>query len=250
MKNKKAIALTTLVLMLIVVAVAIVLMRGTLRAEEEIKELSHVEACRQSITVISEATEKSAGFLPILRINCPAPHQNLTNQEEYLDVLDIATEVSNCFYKTAGEQNRLGSNYALFMDWLSGDDDICVVCSTFEVDKEIFSSELIKYLEEKKIKATSWDNEHIFIHIREDSCAIINEVRPASPYCYTRAFENWGAVPSIVPMTKLEPGKKYYVMSINAAHSQSKEFNGVFVLAEEQLDIIKCDGDVIFYQKA
>ena len=43
MKNKKAIALTTLVLMLIVVAVAIVLMRGTLRAEEEIKELSHVE---------------------------------------------------------------------------------------------------------------------------------------------------------------------------------------------------------------
>ena len=249
--NKLGMELSTLIILMLLIAGALVVAGIVYKVYFTAEETAHIESCRNSILFVSKGTKASREALPTFRINCPAPHLDYENQDIELDIMKIATDLSNCWYKTAGESNRLGENYVLFVDWLEEDSDICVACSTFTVDKPIFTKQIIDYLNEKDMEVTGWDNDHLFIDPKDDvyMCWAGIEVRPAALECYTGAFKNWGVESVIQPMYKLVPGTTYYIISTNAAKSRSNDFNMVYVVNENDLDEIKCDGDTIFYQQ-
>ena len=249
MKSKLA-QMGTLVTIIIIVSSSLVIGAWWVtKAAPSIDEKAILEACRSSITALSTANVKSKGFLPSLKINCPAPDKKFKKAEDRLLTAQVATEITNCWYKTAEDKNRLGKNYKLLGDWLSRDSDICVVCSTFTLEKEIETSKIISYLNERVVKTTSHDNEHIFIDIIDG----MYNVRIANP----RLFSAYVGMEYGFPVTiykqldslyRLDKDKTYYVISAHAAYSTEKDdFNNILVLSEDDLRGIKCDA--YYHQK-
>ena len=248
MKSKKSMAVSTLVMIIIVMLSAIVIFGFYNKAQADIKGKSAEEACRSSISAISTATEQSSGFIGTLKLNCPASHTDY-KKEDYNDyVVSVASELNKCWYKTIGSSNRLGKNYKMFIDWLSADSDICVVCSTFTLNDGIESRDIIAFLDEKNAKVTSWDNEHIFIDITKQGNIRTAHLASYMDLAEYRSYYNdyptstiESMLDSITSLDYLEKGKSYYVISNHAAHSRADDFNMVFVISEDDLKPLKCD---------
>ena len=233
MKSKKSQIATIKELLIILIVFGVLLLWWYGTAEASVKKEVHITACSSSIRAISVATEKSRGFLGPVKLNCPAPSQIFKNQDIQQDTASISTELFNCWKKTIGEENRLGLNYRGLVDPFKLDNDVCVVCSDFTIDKEIPVSDIISYLEKREIKTTNWDNQHIFLDIKDGA----EDIRIADEDNYPDY---------VIPLTKLISEKKYYVISVNAARSREKSFNMIFVIDEKDLEELECD--VYFHQ--
>lgn len=253
MKNKKSeLSMKGLIALLVMIAVGILLGGFYNQAEAGIESPTYISACKLSITAISTAKEGTKGFLNTARLNCPAPTHNFTSVDAIQNVPKITTTLVNCWEKTTGTNNRLGNEYALFMDFLKADGDLCLVCSTFFVDKETPAYLIKQYLIENKIHITSWNNDHIFIDVL-DTASNVRLAEFSSWYTTYTKIKGIGTVHEAPQkaweLEKFIPGTEYYVMSINAAKSKTDDFNMILIIAEEDTDNLKCKGDVIFHQK-
>lgn len=234
-KSKKALEAepTTLVTVIIII-VSIIISSGIITELRSGTESSQIlESCRASIAKISLAKNITKTNIGFFKIDCPAPSFDYKTQTLRQDVQSIKTQIENCWYKTAGSSNRLGTVYWGF------DSDICLVCSTFRVNKPIPTILIKNMINMSNRTVTSWDLNHIFLDMPED----------AEDIYVAQSFKGHPFSKHPTELNELIPGTEYYVMSVNAANSRTPDFNMIFVIEEKNLEKIKCDGNAIFYQK-
>ena len=192
-----------------------------------------LDACRVTVKTASAIRERTSA-LPPIKINCPAPEHDFDIMEEGEEIIEmrIATELKNCWYKTAGDQNRLGKSYWV-LDILSRDPSVCIVCSTFTVvGGHIETSNVEDYIKEKNLFASRWPGRY-FIEILSTGSQYISD--PSGKI--TPSPDNWQ---EIGHLSQLFPEKTYYVIDLHAP-VVSDDYVHVFVIDEDELDELRCD---------
>ncbi len=249
MRNKKRGAVSTLVWIIFAVSLILLLVVYIFtEVSPQTKRAVNLEACRSTVATASSMRQKTS-IIPPVTLNCPAPdfEYDLDKEEERVVVIRVATELSNCWYKTAAEDNRLGKSHGGFLFWeadfLSQDPNVCIVCSTFNLTKDIQTYKVLDYIERKRLLTTSWP-EHYFVELVPET----KDIKPGSYLLSQVEGDSEVGEITIAPNNDmfidefdvLEAGKKYYVISLHAP-SVSDDYVHVFVAEKEKLDKIRCD---------
>ena len=101
---RKAMTLVEVVSVILIVITAMAIgywyfTKGQPSTEERFK----LDTCKASVDKISFLTEKTAGIAPTTELICPIFQKNIAAEETESIAAQVATEVSNCWYKTDGE---------------------------------------------------------------------------------------------------------------------------------------------------
>ena len=199
-------------------------------AEEEIS----LDACRITIKTASAIRERTSA-LPPVKINCPAPEHEFDILKEGEEVIErrIATELHNCWYKTAGDQNRLGKSHWV-LDIASRDPNVCIVCSTFTVTNgQIITSNVEDYIKEKNLFASRWPGRYFIEILSTTGSRYWSD--PSGKI--TPSPDNWY---NMGHLSQLKESKTYYVIDLHAP-VVSDDYVHVFVIDEDELDELRCD---------
>jgi hypothetical protein len=210
---KKAIAMTELVLIILVVAGGIGLILFGKQASNKAECLEAVEVCKESNVLFKRIQEKIALEL---RVNCPAispPNCNeqvLKGKDKKETMHIIAENLRWCWEKTLGRQNTMGKDFAQFLSVLgvglgvSDKVDFCLVCSEFVPQVDITAQEWDNYLDTNKVGKQTY-------------AELINPVVPN--VCFDRQDKPgcWG-----YHDIGFKKGVRYYVVSVDAWESDSR----------------------------
>jgi hypothetical protein len=139
--NKKGLSETEWAILILAAVILIALLSIIPNFSKSANRKIDEDVCTQSIAFHSGIKDFSEGFAET-GINCPVVSEEIDAQS-YEEVYDtIAQDLKRCWSKTLGRKNRLWKS-----DWLSFDDDICIVCSSFSVKKNKYITENINTLE-------------------------------------------------------------------------------------------------------
>jgi len=242
MKNKKA--QVSLLVWIIFASCLILLLVWFffVRVSPQTTRAVNLEACRTTVKTASAMRQKTS-VVPPVTLNCPAPasEYDTLKEKEKVNIMKIATELSNCWYKTFAEKNRLGKSHGgfLFFEWdfLSKDPNVCIVCSTFNVTAPVPTIDIVEYITEKNLlEGVGWP-ESYFIDLTYEE-----EERYSVAPIYTVTY-------GIERLETLEPGEKYYVVDLHAP-MVSEEYVHVFVFSVDDLPLIHNVCDIFFYEMA
>lgn len=166
---------TELVLIIFASVCAIALITIMIGFMNDISKKSQEEVCTQSIILHTKVSQATANIKDT-GLNCPAPHYVIHVANEDEAYINIANQLKTCWSKTLGKQNRLSLGATVLgvtTEWTQR--DVILVCSSFEVDKDIDITKAAAFLSKKDPQTkrpwtdfldTTWysnDNSHFFV---------------------------------------------------------------------------------------
>lgn len=194
---KRAIAMTELVLILLAAFAGIGLIVLSKKGAEKQDCKGSIEMCRTSYQLIKQVTQK-LWLYP--RVNCPAislpncQQRKLETDSKEQTLFTIAENLRWCWYKTNGNENTMGEDFAKCWGIPGCDINFCLVCSEFETKVDLSRQEIEDYLNTK---------------------AMPGEAIRYGQYL-TPTSVDWPAGSGRSYLTSIAKGKTYYVVSVSA----------------------------------
>ncbi len=256
---KRAIAISTLALLLITLVVGISLGILVYKFAKQINEKALLERCRTSMFVITQ-TRQRLGKVEAAAPELPQPDCLLANKtfagKQQEVIAGIAKELQQCWYKTLGIRNNLGFSYH---PWFLGGDreqDVCLVCAEFTLDQDIPVAHIKEYLTTKHITQGEGVSKSFMEYVqtnwkRTDTGQASETAGKTLPEDLFFAFssQNTRAHPNneerITRLSVLEKGKTYYVMDYNSGKgkgvSDEYKYTHLFITPAEGIQNLHCD---------
>lgn len=179
---------------------------------------SQIEACQQSIQLFSTITSKTLGtFSPVIK--CPAPHIDIPDKDEKLKQ-DLAEQVSTCWQKTNGRNNRVTSAEEPIraLIGLDSGDSLCILCSSFTVPSALAVKDLVEYMNtHNKLHTAQTYADYVDTSWYEASTDSISHIflRFSKPGAIPLPNQHTEQTAEAEEMSILEPGTTYYILDYN-----------------------------------
>lgn len=255
MKIKKAMAMSTTIMLILVVIGSIILLSYGYLVAKELKKGTDIEACRISVI---KASELKAGGKALVALDCPRENITITMKdiEEAGEISEnkikriFAEEMRKCWHKLGR-----GANVPFNQNFLFGQKRACLVCSEIYFDDELAYELRNKEVTEftKFLNTTRMNGEHYYDYFTRELYA----TERAIPFIARRVAR--GEESALEGIDSISAQKDYYVVyevySPTAVHNsflddfkswvgakKSLEALGALVVVEsDDFPLLKCD---------
>lgn len=250
MKYKKAMAMSTVIGLILVSIASIILIAYGMSFFTEMKKGTDIEACRISAIKATElkALGQSAVALDCPRINKTIKLKDVEQEGEINENLIkkiFAEEMRWCWYKMGK-----GANVPFNQNFIAGQNRACLVCSEIYFDDELRYELTSKNKEitgfTKYLNETRMNGEHYYDYFTRE----LYSTQRVIPFIFKRVASGSESGLELEGIDSISAEKPYYVIYeafapavVRWAGSETKKeaMGGLFIIKSDDLPLLKCD---------